>query len=106
MRGHPLKVWPISPAKSIAAAVSNHGTAESLNGKFRDEYPSLEWFRSRGKAKVIIETWRRHLNEVRPHYVHLRGSASRFRGQRGSSAAIDAVSISKRDASMPAPEPR
>jgi Integrase core domain len=28
---------------------------------------SLEWFRSRAEAKVLIEEWRRHFNEVRPH---------------------------------------
>jgi len=44
-----------------------NGVAESFNGKFRDECLSLEWFRSRAEAKVIIETWRRHFNEVRPH---------------------------------------
>jgi len=40
---------------------------ESFNGKFRDECLSLEWFRSRAEAKVIVEAWRRHYNEVRPH---------------------------------------
>ena len=35
--------------------------------KFRDECLSLEWFRSRAEAKVVIEGWRRHYNEVRPH---------------------------------------
>jgi len=40
---------------------------ESFNGKFRDECLSLEWFRSRAEAKVIIEAWRRHYNAVRPH---------------------------------------
>jgi putative transposase len=44
-----------------------NGTAESFNGKFRDECLSLEWFRSRSEAKAVIETWRRHYNEVRPH---------------------------------------
>jgi putative transposase len=44
-----------------------NGVTESFNGKFRDECLSLEWFRSRIEAKVIIETWRRHYNEVRPH---------------------------------------
>ena len=44
-----------------------NGVAESFNGKFRDECLSLEWFRSRAEAKVVIETWRRHYNEVRPH---------------------------------------
>src|SRR5690606_13191581 len=44
-----------------------NGTAESLNGKFRDECLSMEWFRNRFEAKVLIETWRRHYNEDRPH---------------------------------------
>jgi putative transposase len=44
-----------------------NGAAESFNGKFREECLSLEWFRSRAEAKVVIETWRRHYNELRPH---------------------------------------
>jgi len=44
-----------------------NGLVESFNGKFRDECLSLEWFRSRAEAKAVIETWRRHYNEVRPH---------------------------------------
>jgi putative transposase len=44
-----------------------NGVSESFNGKFRDECLSLEWFRSRAEAKIIIEAWRRHYNEVRPH---------------------------------------
>jgi putative transposase len=44
-----------------------NGCTESFNGKFRDECLSLEWFRSRAEAKVVIEIWRKHYNEVRPH---------------------------------------
>ena len=44
-----------------------NGDNESFNGKFRDECLSLEWFRSRAEARIVIETWRRHYNEVRPH---------------------------------------
>jgi putative transposase len=44
-----------------------NGTSESFNGKFRDECLSLEWFRSRAEARTVIEAWRRHYNEVRPH---------------------------------------
>lgn len=44
-----------------------NGTDESFNGKFRDECLSVEWFRSREEARVVIETWRRHYNHVRPH---------------------------------------
>jgi putative transposase len=44
-----------------------NGSDESFNGRFRDECLSLERFRSRREAKVIIETWRQHYNAVRPH---------------------------------------
>jgi len=44
-----------------------NGVGESFNGKFRDECLSMEWFRSRTEAKAIVEAWRRHYNEVRPH---------------------------------------
>ena len=27
----------------------------------------MEWFRTRREAAAIIETWRRHYNQVRPH---------------------------------------
>ncbi len=27
----------------------------------------MEYFRNRAEAAVVIETWRRHYNEVRPH---------------------------------------
>lgn len=44
-----------------------NGTGESFNGKFRDECLSLEWFRNRTDARVVIDAWRRHYNAVRPH---------------------------------------
>ena len=44
-----------------------NGADESFNGKLRNEYLSLQWFRNRLDAKVGIEEWRRHYNEVRPH---------------------------------------
>ena len=62
-----------------------NGAAESFNGKFRDECLSLEWFRSRAEAKALIETWRRHYNEVRPHsslgYLTPAAFAARIRQQ-------------------------
>ena len=66
-----------SPAEAKAAGIETvyiepgkpwqNGTAASLNGKFRDECLSMEWFRNRIEARAIIETWRRHYNEDRPH---------------------------------------
>jgi len=44
-----------------------NATDESFNGRFRDEYLSLNWFRNRVDAKVGIEQWRQHYNAIRPH---------------------------------------
>ncbi|MGH7869221.1 MAG: integrase core domain-containing protein, partial [Candidatus Dormibacteraceae bacterium] len=32
-----------------------------------DECLSMQWFKNRIDAKVVIEEFRRHFNEVRPH---------------------------------------
>jgi hypothetical protein len=44
-----------------------NGYNESFNGKLRDELLNGEIFYSLREAKVLIERWRRHYNEVRPH---------------------------------------
>jgi putative transposase len=44
-----------------------NGSNESFNGKFRDECLGLQWFRNRTEAKVLIESWRREYNAIRPH---------------------------------------
>jgi len=40
---------------------------ESFNGRLRDECLNVEWFTNLREAKVIIESWRQHYNEKRPH---------------------------------------
>lgn len=44
-----------------------NGSNESFNGKFRDECLSLQWFKNRIDAKILIEMFRCEYNEVRPH---------------------------------------
>ena len=44
-----------------------NGLNASFSGKFRDECLSVEWFRCRAEARVVIEEWRRHYNSVRPY---------------------------------------
>jgi len=44
-----------------------NGYNESFNGKLRDELLNGEIFYSLKEAQVLIEQWRRHYNEVRPH---------------------------------------
>lgn len=44
-----------------------NGYVESFNGKLRDELLNAEVFNTLAEAKVLIESWRRHYNTVRPH---------------------------------------
>jgi putative transposase len=44
-----------------------NGTDESFNGKLRDECLAIEWFRCRSEAVAVVETFRVHYNDVRPH---------------------------------------
>jgi transposase InsO family protein len=44
-----------------------NGYNESFNGKLRDELLNTEIFYSLKEAQILIEQWRRHYNEVRPH---------------------------------------
>jgi putative transposase len=41
--------------------------SESFNGRLRDECLNAERFGNPREAKVIVESWRRHYNEERPH---------------------------------------
>jgi putative transposase len=44
-----------------------NGYCESFNSKLRDELLNGEVFYSLQEARVIVESWRRHYNTVRPH---------------------------------------
>ncbi|MGE0388202.1 MAG: IS3 family transposase [Gammaproteobacteria bacterium] len=67
-----------------------NGTNESFNGKFRDECLAMEWFRNRREAKVVIETWRRHYNEIRPHSSLGQQTPAAFRRSCGFAAKPEA----------------
>lgn len=44
-----------------------NGFNERFNGSLRDELLNGEIFYSLAEAKIIIENWRKHYNEARPH---------------------------------------
>ena len=44
-----------------------NGYNESFNGKLRDELLNGEIFYTLREAQILIEQWRKHYNEVRPH---------------------------------------
>ncbi len=68
-----------------------NGADESFNGKFRDECLSLEWFRNRTEAKIVIENWRRHYNEVRPHSSLSYQTPVEFKSKRSSTNPDGAI---------------
>jgi putative transposase len=57
-----VKLAFIQPGKPAQNAF-----VESLNGRFRRECLDEHWFRSLDKATQIIEAWRDHYNNERPH---------------------------------------
>jgi putative transposase len=61
-RSSGVKLHFIQPGKPTQNAF-----VESFNGTFRDACLNQNWFRSLGEARAIIEAWRNHYNEERPH---------------------------------------
>jgi putative transposase len=59
LKVEPLFIEPGSPWEN--------GYCESFNGKMRYQLLDGEIFYSLLEARVVIEAWRRHYNEVRPH---------------------------------------
>ncbi len=43
------------------------GYVESFNARMRDERLEGEIFYSLRQAQIVIESWRRHYNTIRPH---------------------------------------
>jgi putative transposase len=84
-----------------------NGVAESFNGKFRDECLSMEWFLSRAQAKVVIEAWRQHFNEVRPHsslgYLTPAAFATRLKHNDAASASATGRDAARRGGFAPRP---
>jgi len=59
-----------SCAKTAYIAPSSpweNGFIESFNARLRDELIDGEIFYTLAEAKIVIESWRRHFNTVRPH---------------------------------------
>jgi putative transposase len=57
-----VKLQFIQPGKPTQNAF-----VESFNGKFRDHCLNQHWFIDLDEARRVVEAWRRHYNEVRPH---------------------------------------
>jgi putative transposase len=62
-----LKDENISTAYIAPGKPWQNGFNESFNGKFRDECLNAEWFPTRREAVIVIEQFRSHFNQERPH---------------------------------------
>jgi putative transposase len=66
-----LATWLARQGSSTVHIAPGHpwenGYVESFNGKLRDECLNEEVFWHERHAQVVIECWRRHYNEERPH---------------------------------------
>jgi transposase InsO family protein len=66
-----LQVWLERQGTATVHSAPGHpwenGYAESFNGKLRDECLNEEVFWHERHAQVVVERWRRHYNEERPH---------------------------------------
>ena len=72
-----------------------NGFIESFNARLRDELLDGEIFYSLKEAKIVIESWRRHYNTVRPH-----GSL----GYRPPAPEVFVPAMSARAAQQPQPQ--
>lgn len=61
-RQRQVRIHFIQPGKPTQNAF-----VESFNGKLRDSCLNQHWFHDLDDARHIIEAWRTHYNEVRPH---------------------------------------
>jgi transposase InsO family protein len=71
-----------------------NGFIESFNARLRDELLDGEIFYSLAEAKIIIESWRRHYNTMRPH-----GSL----GYKPPAPAVFVPALAARSAPQPKP---
>ena len=57
----PIRIYPGSPWEN--------GYNERFNGTLRREVLNAEWFTTTRQAQVVIDTWLRQYNRVRPHHA-------------------------------------
>lgn len=50
-----------------AGKPTQNAYCESFNGRFRDECLNMNWFSTVAEARLIIESWRKEYETIRPH---------------------------------------
>ena len=62
-----LMAFKVKTAYITPGSPWENGFNERFNGSLRDELLNGESFYTLNEAKIVIENWRKHYNEVRPH---------------------------------------
>ncbi len=67
---------------------TDNAFVESFNGTFRAECLDAHWFMSLTETQQIVEAWRRHYNEARPHSALEDVPPREFASKGGASPAL------------------
>jgi transposase InsO family protein len=72
LRGIPGHIRSDNGPEFVAAYIEpgspwENGYVESFNARLRDELLDGEIFYTLREAQIVIESWRRHFNTIRPH---------------------------------------
>src|SRR6266478_2191537 len=69
LRPHVLPIVKIvgGSAAAVQSSPWENGYVESFNARLRDELLNGEIFYTLREAQIVIESWRRHYNTIRPH---------------------------------------
>ena len=91
-----MVLWGARTAYITPGSPWENGFVESFNARLRDELLDGEIFYTLREAQIVIESWRRHYNAVRPH-------ASL--GYKAPAPEVFLPALAERNTSQPQPAP-
>jgi putative transposase len=90
--GHLVDLWAYHHGTRIDSPrpgkPTDNAFIETFNGSLRDECPNVYWFATIAEAKALIEAWRRHYNESRPHMALKNETPQEYLLRTSSSGAL------------------
>jgi putative transposase len=85
---HRIELIHIQPGKPM-----QNGRVESFNGKLRDEFLNISWFRNLFDARAKAAAWKQEYNEKRPHSSLAYLTPAFFAAKRNSVTSPSPVSV-------------
>jgi putative transposase len=91
--GHLVDLWAYHHGTRIdfsrPGKPTDNAFIETFNGSLRDECLNVHWFATIAEAKALIEAWRRHYNESRPHMALGNQTPQEYLLRTSSSGALE-----------------